>query len=217
VQEIIQSGILGEVYEVKLFRHDYSPRADWQAIKAFGGGQLLNWGPHIIDHGLRLTGSTEEAPSEVVFANLKLICAAGDAEDHLKILLRGPSGVVADIEISGGVALKSNEYEVYGKRGSLSIKGKEICLKYIDPSQEIPEMIADPGTPGDTNALVGFGRGGNLRWVEEKIEVKAGTNAVLWDHLYNAIRSGMEFPIRFWEAKQVMEVISKAKAGSEFL
>jgi predicted dehydrogenase len=216
VQDIIKSGILGEIYEVKLFRHSFSPRTDWQAIKAFGGGQLLNWGPHIIDHGLRLIGATQESPAEVVFSDLKLICAAGDAEDHLKIVLHGPGGVVADIEISGGVALNTNEYEVYGRRGSLVLKGKEIYLKYIDPVQEMPVLEADPGTPGDMTALLSFTRKENLKWLEERIQVRTGSNAVIWDCLYESIRNGKEFPIKFGEAKQVIEVISKAKAKTVF-
>ena len=216
VQEIIGSGVLGEVYEVKLFRHSYSPRLDWQAIKEFAGGQLLNWGPHIIDHGLRFIGSTAEDPAEMVFADLKLISAGGDAEDHLKIVLRGPSGKVADIEISGGVALRSNEYEVYGTRGSLSLSGKEIYMKYIDPAQEIPAFKADPGTPGDTTALLSFGGKLDIRWVEERIPVRGGNNHILWDLLYESIRNGKPYPIQFWEASQVIGVIIKAKAGTRF-
>ena len=51
--EIIDSGILGEVFEIKLSRNSYQRRCDWQTISEFGGGQLLNWGPHIIDHSDR--------------------------------------------------------------------------------------------------------------------------------------------------------------------
>jgi len=58
VNEIIDSGILGEVYEVRLTRNSYQRRNDWQTILEFGGGQLLNWGPHIIDHALRFCGGT---------------------------------------------------------------------------------------------------------------------------------------------------------------
>ena len=43
VTQIIDSGILGEVYEIRLARNEYQRRNDWQTIKEFGGGQLLEW------------------------------------------------------------------------------------------------------------------------------------------------------------------------------
>jgi predicted dehydrogenase len=48
-QQIIDSGKLGEVYEIRLTRNGYQRRNDWQTLSEFGGGQLLNWGPHIVD------------------------------------------------------------------------------------------------------------------------------------------------------------------------
>ena len=101
MQEIIRSGILGDVYEIRLARHGYQRRDDWQTIKEFGGGQLLNWGPHIVDHALRFL----ESPVATQFSDLKFIAAVGDAEDHLKIVLKGENGRFVDMEISGGVAL----------------------------------------------------------------------------------------------------------------
>ena len=53
VNEIIDSGILGDVYEIKLARNNYQRRNDWQTIIEYGGGQLLNWGPHIVDHAIQ--------------------------------------------------------------------------------------------------------------------------------------------------------------------
>ena len=41
INEIIDSGILGDVYEIRLARNSYQRRNDWQTIKEFGGGQLL--------------------------------------------------------------------------------------------------------------------------------------------------------------------------------
>ena len=43
IREIIRSGKLGHIFEIKLCRHNYQWRADWQTILDCGGGQLLNW------------------------------------------------------------------------------------------------------------------------------------------------------------------------------
>ncbi|MBN1875126.1 MAG: Gfo/Idh/MocA family oxidoreductase [Anaerolineae bacterium] len=207
IQDIIASGILGEVYEIRLARHGYQRRDDWQTIKEFGGGQLLNWGPHIIDHALRFL----ESPVTSQYSDLKRVAAVGDAEDHLKIVLKGENGRIVDLEISGGVALGAPTYRVFGTRGSLVLSGNEVTLKYLDPAVLLEPRIANPGTPGET-----FGNKEVLPWIEETLPVKAGSNTVIWDHLYAAIREGVPFPVKLAEAIEVMRVVSIAKEGTEF-
>jgi predicted dehydrogenase len=207
VREIMASGILGEVYEVRLARHGYSRRDDWQTIKEHGGGQLLNWGPHVVDHALRFL----ESPVQAQFSDLKRVAAVGDAEDHVKIVLRGANGRFVDLEISGGVALGAPTYRVFGTKGSLSLRGKEIHLRYLDPDQTLPERTANPGTPGAT-----FGTREELPWIDETLPVQSGSNHVIWDHLYRAIREGVPFPVKLDEAIEVMRVISAAKEGTNF-
>ncbi|MFO7697178.1 MAG: Gfo/Idh/MocA family oxidoreductase [Anaerolineae bacterium] len=207
VREIIASGLLGQVYEIRLARHGYSRRDDWQTILEHGGGQLLNWGPHVIDHALQFL----ESPVQSMYSDLKRVAAGGDAEDHVKIVFRGTDGRLVDLEISGGVALGSPTYLVFGTRGSLSLSGQEIQLRYLDPTQELPPRTADPGPPGST-----FGTPEQLPWIEETLPVQAGSNAVIWDELYRAIRESTTFPIDLDEAIEVMKVISAAKKGTAF-
>ena len=207
VREIVASGLLGQAYEIRLARHGYSRRDDWQTILGHGGGQLLNWGPHVIDHALQFL----ESPVESMYSDLKRVAAVGDAEDHVKIVLRGTNGRLVDLEISGGVALGSPTYLVFGSRGSLSLSGREMQLRYLDPAQELPPRTADPGPPGPT-----FGTPESLPWIEETLPVRAGSNHVIWDHLYRAIRESATFPIDLDEAIEVMKVIGAAKEGTPF-
>jgi predicted dehydrogenase len=207
VREIIASGILGDVYEIRLARHSYNRRDDWQTIIEHGGGQLLNWGPHIVDHALRFL----ESPVSDMYSDLKKIAAVGDAEDHLKIILKGQNGRLVDLEISGGVAIGSPTYRVFGSKGSLELTGDKIKLKHLDPEVELVDKKSNPGTPGET-----FGTPEQLVWIEEEIPVKDGDNYVIWDMLYESIRNGAEYPISLDEALEVMKVISAAKKGTEF-
>ena len=207
VQEIIASGKLGNVYEIRLARHGYQRRDDWQTLKEFGGGQLLNWGPHIIDHALRLL----ESPVESIFSDLKRVAAVGDAEDHVKIILRGQNGRVVDLEISGGVALGEAIYRVFGDRGSLSITGNQVHLRYLDPTQTLPPRYTNPGTPGET-----LGQPESLPWIEESLPAWEGSLDVIWDELYAAIRQGVPFRVRLEEALEVMRVASAVRAGTPF-
>ncbi len=212
IREIIASGKIGDVYEIRLHRHGYQRRGDWQTIKACGGGQLNNWGPHIIDHSLRFL----ESPVKQMWSDLKLIAAVGDAEDHLKIVFKGENGRIVDMEISGGVAKGQPTYIVFGSKGALTCDDKTIELRYLDPFDKLSDIEADPDSPPIDGA---FGNRERLHWIEESIEIapKLDVNtASIWDYLYETVRNGAKFPITTEEAMQVMDVVAKVKEGTQF-
>ncbi len=210
VNEIIDSGKLGEVYEIRLARNGYQRRNDWQTIKEFGGGQLLNWGPHIVDHALRFCGGAYEK----LFSDIKRVAAVGDAEDHIKLVFKGVNGRVVDMEISGGVALPVPEYRVYGSKGSLIGEKNTLKLRYLDPEVELAEIQADPSTPGSGAS---FGNGETLVWKEETIELNPeDQTAVIWDYFYETYRNGKPYPITAQQAMEVVRVLEEAKIGTIF-
>jgi predicted dehydrogenase len=210
VREIIASGLLGDVFEIKLRRHSFQRRDDWQTLLRFGGGQLLNWGPHIIDHALQFL----QTPPVSLWSDLKRVAAVGDAEDHIKIVLRNAQGLVVDLEISGGTAISEPQYLVCGNRGALTASGNQIRLRYLDPKRRLPPRKVNPGTPEG-----GFGSPETLPWIEQEFDAapkaKAGMT-LIWDFLYDTIRKGVPFPITLDEAVAVMEVIHQARKGTPF-
>lgn len=210
VLEIVRSGILGEVYQVKVRVHSYQRRDDWQTLLKLGGGQLLNWGPHIVDHGLCFL----ESPVESIWSDLKQIAAAGDAEDHVKIVLRGRNGRVADLEISGGVAIPEPMYAVWGTKGAMTCDNNTVTLRYLNPKVPLADKQVNAGTPTE-----GFGSQEQLDWVEETLPVMPATKtdiSMIWDALYAAIRQGVPYPITIDQAVEVMRVISIVKSGTPF-
>ncbi|MFW6292290.1 MAG: Gfo/Idh/MocA family protein [Spirochaetota bacterium] len=220
LQEIIGSGILGTVYEIKLRRHKFDRRNDWQTVREYGGGQLLNWGAHVVDHALQLLGG----PVASMWSDLKRVAAAGDAEDHVRIVLRGEplsgsgaggghgglGGRVVDVEISGGVAIGEPIYQVYGTRGTLAGSTSEFTLRYIDPKTELAQKEVDLAPPN------GYGSGEELPWIDETRTVAPSTRETMWDGLYAAIREDGTYPITNEQALEVMRVIGEARAGTAF-
>lgn len=213
IREIVDSGILGDIHTIKLCRGGFQRRDDWQTLIACGGGQLLNWGPHIIDHALHLLG----APVVDMWSHLDRIAAVGDAEDHLRIILKGANQCVADIQISGGVAINEPEYILHGSRGSLVTQGGKIKLRYVSPKQTFRRIKAKESSPPNE---AGFGNPEKLRWIEKEIPIKprlkVDTDTSLWKHLYKTLREDAPFPITIDEALAVMEVVSKVKKGTRF-
>ncbi len=214
IREILASGILGDVYDIKLRRIGYQRRNDWQTLIPCGGGQLLNWGPHVIDHGLQFLGYDVAD----VWSDLKRIAAVGDAEDHVRIIMKGgKNGCIVDIEISGGAALSEPEYIIFGTKGALTCQGSEIRLRYLDPKQRLSRCRARSSNPPVEG---GFGSAEDLKWIEETIPVSPKTKCNtedIWDHLYRAVRESKPFPITIDEAVEVMRVVSEVKKGTPFV
>lgn len=217
VREIMQSGVLGDVYEIKLCRHSYKRRSDWQTLIDCGGGQLNNWGPHIIDHALQFL----DYDVKDIWSDLKRIAALGDAEDHLKIVFKGGSGLIVDLEISGGVAIPQEEYRVLGMRGALTCDGNLIRMRYIDPDQMFSEMQASRGNPpldgGVANAYADLEE---VRWIEKTLDVNPSTPMQMeniWVAMYQSIREGVPFPVTVTQGIAVVEVVEAVKRNTEFV
>ena len=225
VKEIIDSGVLGRVYEIKLCRHSYSRRNDWQTLKSCGGGQLNNWGPHLIDQALQYLDYEVES----LWADLQLVAATGDAEDHIKAVFRGKSGRVVDIEISGGVAYGMPICTVYGQYGSIQvIEEKKLKIKRLDlekcsapvPATEAvpPIKLGDYGADASKRDAKAdrtvFDNVGGLVWIEETLDCTPANGATLNDtykHIAAAIKQGVPFPIKFEEAFAVVEYTEKIR------
>lgn len=211
VREIIDSGILGKIHTIKLCRNGFSRRNDWQTLLKNGGGQLNNWGPHIIDHALQFLHYEVDS----VWSELKLLAAQGDAEDSVKIIIKGKDGCTVDIEIYGGNAMTDNVYEVYGTRGALiSLDENDIKLNYIEPDYELKpyEVI-------DGRAKLGFNFADNAQipWrrmtimTEPKLKVNIFS---FYDYVYKTMREGQPFPIKLSEALAVLEICDIVKSQS---
>lgn len=209
IKEIVDSGKLGEVIRIKLYRQNFGRRNDWQTLREFGGGQLRNWGPHLIDHARMFIGG----PIKRVFSNLHLVAAAGDAEDDLKVILEGKNGMLVDIEITGGDAIGGEHtYKVVGTKGGLVASRNEIKLKYLPRK---PRAIkASPATPDPEG---GFGNKEELVWKEETLEVAPKRKPKdFWEHVYQTVANGKPFPVSLDDSREVVRLIDEITKGTGF-
>ena len=212
VREIIASGILGKVHTIKLCRNGFSRRDDWQTLLANNGGQLNNWGPHLIDHALQFLNYEVES----VWSELKLLAAQGDAEDSVKIIMKGKDGLTVDIEIYGGNALPSNVYEVYGTRGALQSPDEhDIKMRYIEPDYELKPYPVNTGHP---NGFV-FADNASIPWrritVMTEPKFKVDMNSC-YRFVAETILDGKEYPIKLEQALAVVEICDIVKSQSPF-
>ena len=214
---IIRQGLLGTIQVAKLCKHHvFMRRHDWQMRLDCGGGQLSVWGPHLIDQGLQLLGS----PVREVHSYLRRVLTPGDADDHVKIIMTGANGMVAEVEISNSMALPGPYAAIYGDRGAL-VYGQEqkvIELKYLDPDFRWPAASASAVTPVPGNTL---NADRELPWIEETRDVVPGVS--LWTHveveiarhLHAAIREGVPFPVRNADALEVVRITEWVKKQNQ--
>lgn len=213
VLNTINSGILGDVYEAGTTCRSFEFRDDWQTLNEFGGGLFRNWGPHLIDHCLRLLG----APLKNTYSEFKQVTAAGDCEDHVYIRLLGENDRTVSLLLTGAAALSTQrEFYAYGNRGSIETVGNKVKLRYIDPDQVIEAPVANPGAPA-----MSFGKSGTfstktpIQWIEKEYELEGENLSQMWTHLYKDYREGIPYPITDEEALEVIRVIAMIKNGTE--
>lgn len=199
--ELIDSGIIGNVFEIKLTRNGFETRNDWQTLSRFGGGQLLNWGPHVIDQALRLGGGYTD-----LYYNIKRINASGDCEDHIKIVFTGKNGRIIDMEISSGCALSLPLYTVYGDRGAFVTYDDRTEIKYIDENYRIIKKEPDAGTP-----VPYFGAQEEIPWKTKTVPTVHVALDQVWRGVYEDWASIKPYRIKKEEALEVIEVITRVK------
>ena len=202
-QKIIDSGLLGDVYYIKRAVQQFDRRCDWQTLSQYGGGQLLNWGPHLIDQALRFCGGEYKRMNSYT----RQVAAAGDCEDVVFASFEGVNGRIVEIEISGGVAIKGPDYIIYGTRGTLIDRGDSYEIKYLPLDYEFSPVKSSPHTPTGSN----FGSKETLPFVTETREWEKNDLDHVWGYLYDTVRDGKEYPIKSEEALKVMEVITEIK------
>ena len=142
IKQIIQSGKLGEIYQLKLYIGNYVRRNDWQAFRKNCGGMLRNYGAHYVDQMMYLLGE----PLEPLCCQTARIASLGDADDVVKIVLRGRrSGILADIDINQASGFLPFVWAVYGKNGAayLMRHGASWTIHYFDPAELAPEETFD--------------------------------------------------------------------------
>lgn len=236
VRELMDSGILGSINLVKVYRHPgFVRRLDWQTLSSCKGGMLSNWGPHLIDQALRLL----ESPVVDVWSDIQHNVAAGDADDQVKILLRGENGRVADIEISTTTTLPGPLYEVRGDRGSLVVplEEKTVKLRYLDPAQKLEALEAVAG-----NFPLEYGNPyETLHFIEEELPIRPKFGHTLqrgkallpgeapdpalgytypdamWEYVYRSIVDGVPYPITLDEGVEVVRISELARRNSNFI
>lgn len=110
-RDAVESGRLGRVWDLRVIHWAYSRlmhtyatpafRPKWRSEAAYGGGALLDFGPHLIDQVLLLLPQ----PVEDVYCDLRARRWTRDADDQFLAVLRLAGGTTALLEVSHAAAV----------------------------------------------------------------------------------------------------------------
>lgn len=205
IRKIIDSGVLGPLHMVKIYNHGFSRRNDWQTLRRMGGGQLTNWGSHALDKALTLLNWEVDK----VFGDMTTTVCAGDAEDQVKVVLKGKNGLLIDVEVAGGCALPQAPWVIMGKYGTLTGTHALLEWKYYDPSALPPVQIKeDPGRSYDFSE--------QIPWQTCSCETGGmGESHALWyAHFAAAWKSGGPMPTTAQQARHLIAIQDEVRRQS---
>lgn len=157
------------------------------------------------------------APVVDTYSEFKQVTAGGDSEDHIYIRLVGENDRTVTLSLTGAATVGTGRtFYAYGNRGSIEVIGKKVKMVYINPDQEIPAPIANPGAPA-----MSFGKSGTfatqtpIDWITKEYELGAENLSQMWTHLYKDFREGVPYPITDEEALEVIRVIAMIKNNTK--
>jgi predicted dehydrogenase len=219
IKEVLESGILGEIVQIRLAWHGFGRRWDWQTAREVGGGNLNNNGPHPLDHAMVLFGEGEPQ----VWAEAKRFLCSGDAEDHLKIILYGPGRPTVEIELTSIWPYPQERWVVAGTRGGLHGSERKLEWKWVDFSSMPARPLDLKPTPDRSY------NGEKIEWQtatwEPGGQVQAGGagaappgNSVnaFYDDFYKALRHGAPLVITPEQVRRRVAVMEKIRQFASF-
>jgi predicted dehydrogenase len=213
VKEIKESGILGEITQIRTVWGGFSRRWDWQTLTEFEGGQLLNNAPHAVDQAMQLFGEREYE----LMAEVRNVLTSGDAEDQFKAVLRptgaetGRRGPLLDIEMNSSCAFPQDVWSIYGDSGSLRAGGRKVEWKWVDWNQLTPHPV--DRTPTANRSY----NSESLPWQTDSWEVPAESPSlsnIFYTGLYETLRNGKPLLVTPQSVQAVMRLIEEIKEQS---
>ncbi|HMN30862.1 MAG TPA: Gfo/Idh/MocA family oxidoreductase [Caldilineaceae bacterium] len=198
VREVIDSGLLGRIVQIRTTESRFSRRWDWQTLQKFGGGSLNNTGPHFLDMVLQLFG--ENYPDEV-FCQLDRTLTLGDADDHLKLVIKGKDAPTIDVEISSCCAFPGETWNVMGTQGGLAGSTRQLRWKWVDWAEQAPRTLDLKPTPDRS-----YNRD-ELVWHEASWDIANDTtpgHAQFYHDLFATIRNGAPLVITPQSVRRVI-------------
>lgn len=209
VKALVGQGVLGKLLTLDSRVMTYGPEwtaygvpefnPTWRIQAAYGGGFLSDWGPHLVDQALDLTGEWPES----VTCQLRSHLWATEVEDYFFLRLSFASGLLVTLEGSNNARLPLPRWFVVGSEGTLVADGAWGKWTEMRIRSEAGDMPVDL-IPHD----IGPSSGGRNYDVGEEL------SALFYGDLAGALAEGRLSAVTMQRARDVMAVLEAARHSS---
>ena len=207
LRAVMDEGILGEIFEIRMRALGFSRRNDWQTLREYGGGVLNNTCPHFLDLLIQML----EAPVVEEFTDLKLVQNVGDVENHVRVIMRAANGRIADMLVSSVDAFAEPKWTILGSTGSLISDGRTMTIRSFD-EVDLPPYEVRRGP--SLNRAYDFGD--NKVPLKEETREFAPAPGDYYDNVYSVMREGGEQVVKLEDVRDVVRISEKARKKSGF-
>jgi predicted dehydrogenase len=206
MREVIASGVLGRIIQLRMAWHGFYRRWDWQTLREYGGGMLANYGSHGVDRALLFMPDVEPE----VFCHMETTPLwAGDAEGHVKIILRAPGLPLIDLEMTCACAFPQDDWLVMGTQGGLTGSQRGLRWRYYDPTEAQPRPLDPRPTPDRSYNHE------ELLWHEESY-IPTGEDPwgyrKIWLDFYRTLRQGASLAITPESVRREIAVLDACRS-----
>jgi predicted dehydrogenase len=196
---VMEERVIGKVFMVRRVLGGFGTRSDWQTERRYGGGYLLNWGPHVVDPPLQLLGS----PVKSVFGRLKQTINPGDGEDVFMGILTLADGTIVQAEYT--IATESlPTWFIQGDRGTIVVRSASLKVNASTPAR--------PTDPTKYSAM----KATPDRVIEETLTGNLyGDESRIYAEIAAAVRREVAFPVLPDSALELSRVLDAIRTSSE--
>ena len=132
IKDIIKSGKLGKILVIKnnygVFGESWpgagilGMKNPWRTKAKYGGGILLDMGPHLIDQIFRIVGKDPVG----VFGVLQSGIWTDEVDDHVMAIIKFDDDLLCQIEISNNCRISLPRWYIIGTKGTLIVTESEV-------------------------------------------------------------------------------------------
>lgn len=196
IKELVESGAIGKVFQVRRSEYTFGVRNDWQIYKKYAGGYLLNWGPHVVDQPMQLLGTSIRR----VYAEMRQINNPGDVEDVFYSSLKTDDDVIiiCEYNIAEG---KMPTWVVQGSRGTIYAAENTIELHKVTFS--LPD-------DSEYRSLV------QTEVITETVEGnRFGDSHKIYEHIAKVLKGEEPYKVTLESAAGLTQVLDAIRRSSE--
>jgi len=205
VKEVVESGVLGQLFEVEFAYNRFRPAPAGKAHKEGGlpgAGIMHDLGAHLIDQAIQLFGMPN-----AVFADADVFRAGVEANDYFELLLLYPNKLRVRLKSNMLVRELQPAYQLHGALGSL-LQERSDRQEEALANQQRPSLKPWCAPAVQADALLHTETEGQL--TRDNWFTKPGNYMGFFNDVYDVLRNNKINPIPGSDGVNIMKVLDAA-------